>query len=86
MTESDIESAIATLEAEMPDLQNRHRDLFSYANAWAERHDAIIGATPLALRAGIAQRLNRIGVRWGVTGGVRLTSQFPALKPVPDKG
>jgi hypothetical protein len=80
MTETELDAAIATLEREMPDLQNRHRDLFSYANAWAERHDAILRAAPPALRESVVRRLDRIGIRWGVMHGVRVTQQFPALK------
>ena len=82
MTESDIDAAIIELEAEMPDLQHRHRDLFAYANAWAERHDAIVQATPSEHRASVEGRLHRIGVRWGLTEGTRVTTQFPALAPV----
>ena len=37
-----IDAAIARLEQDMPDLQHRHRGLFAYAAAWAERHDAIL--------------------------------------------
>jgi hypothetical protein len=80
MNEAEVDAAIALLEREMPDFQHRHRDLFAYANAWAERYDAIIAATPLALRESVEKRLQRIGVRWGVAQGVRMTTQFPALK------
>lgn len=83
MTENDIDAAIATLEREMPDLQNRHRDLFSYANAWAERYDAILRATPVQHRSAVVSRLERIGIRWGVIHGVRVTQQFPALRKIP---
>lgn len=75
-----IDAAIARLEEEMPDLQHRHRGLFAYAAAWAERHDAILRATPPELRGATEQRLRRIGIRWGVVDGVRMTGQFPALK------
>lgn len=80
MNELEVDIAITELETEMHDLQHRHRDLFSYANAWAERHDAILAATPHALRASVERRLQRVGIRWGVAHGVRVTSQFPALK------
>lgn len=80
MTEAELDHAIAELEKEMADLQLRHRDLFAYANAWAERHDAIMATTPEALRASTQRRLQRIGIRWGVADGVRVTTQFPALR------
>lgn len=80
MNEADVDAAIALLEQEMPNFQHRHRDLFSYANAWAERYDAIIAATPHSMRESVERRLHRIGVRWGVAQGVRMTMQFPALK------
>lgn len=75
-----VDEALARLEAEMPDLQHRHRDLFAYANAWAERHDAVLAMTPADLRGDVEARLRRIGVRWGLVDGVRTTTQFPALK------
>lgn len=81
MSEAELDAAIARLELEMKDLTHRHRDLFSYANAWAVRHDAIIAATPRELLASVERRLQRIGVRWGVAHGTRLTLEFPALKP-----
>lgn len=83
MANSDeVDAAILALEQAMPDLQHRCRDLFSYAHAWAEAHDGIMLRTPPQLRASVEQRLHRIGVRWGVANGVRMTGQFPALKPV----
>ena len=80
MTSSEIDAAISLLEGEMPDLQLRYRDLFSYANAWAVRYDAILAGVPDDRLDAVKQRLNRIGVRWGVAAGVRMTGQFPALK------
>lgn len=74
-----VEAAIDSLESEMQHLQARHRDLFALANAWAERHDAILAATPPQLRAAAELRLQRIGIRWGVVDGVRLTREFRAL-------
>lgn len=76
----EMERALSELENEMADLQHRHRDIFSYANAWAERHDALLRTTPTELRSLLEQRLHRIGVRWGVVTGVRMTAQFPAIK------
>ena len=80
MDETEIDAAIARLELEMQDLPRRHRDLFSIANAWAVRHDAIVAATPRELRASVERRLHRVGVRWGVANGPRMTMQFQALK------
>lgn len=80
LTEAEIDAAITRLEQDMPDFQLRHRDLFSYANAWAERYDAIVSRVPDHLRVAVERRLHRIGVRWGMMTGVRMTGQFPALK------
>lgn len=66
MDETELDAAIARLELEMQDLPRRHRDLFSYANAWAERHDAIIAATPREFLASVERRLQRLGMQWGV--------------------
>lgn len=74
-----LEQAIAELENEMADLQLKHRDLFAYANAWAERHDAIMRLAPPHLREDTEARLRRIAIRWGLAEGVRMTAQFPAL-------
>lgn len=76
----DLEQAIAELEAEMGDLQLRHRDLFAYANAWAERHDAVMRLAPPELHAETEARLRRIAIRWGLAEGARMTAQFPALR------
>ena len=78
-TDPVLEQAIAELEDEMADLQLRHRDLFAYANAWAERHDAVMRLAPTHLREGTEARLRRIAIRWGLADGVRMTTQFPAL-------
>lgn len=80
MTQEELDLAIAALEAEMPDLQHRYRDVFAYAHAWAERHDAILDAAPPSLRESALARLQRIGIRWGVAHGTRVTTQFPVLK------
>lgn len=79
----DLEDAIAELEQAMPQLQLRSLgDMFGLANAWAERHDGLLARTPPALRATMEARLRRIGIRWGVVPGARVTVQFPALPPV----
>lgn len=79
----DLEDAFLALEQEMGQLQLRHLgDMFALANAWAERHDALLARTPEPLRADMAARLRRIGIRWGMVPGARVTVQFPALPPV----
>lgn len=79
----DLLDALDELEQAMPQLQLRNLgDMFALANAWAERHDALIGRTPAALRADVEARLRRIGIRWGVMPGARVTVQFPALPPL----
>ena len=80
MSETEIDAAIRALEAEMEVLQLRHRDMFAFANAWAERYDALVARVPDALRASVETRLHRVGVRWGMVAGVRMTGQFPAVK------
>jgi hypothetical protein len=79
LTESEIDRAIAALEAELPHLQTLHAGMFAFANAWAERYDAILGATPEELRAAVEHRLHRIGIRWGLAPGARMTTEFPAM-------
>ena len=79
ITEFELNAAIATLESEMAHLQATHPGLFEFANAWAVRYDAILAETPDHLRPTAEQRLHRIGIRWGVAHGARMTGQFPAL-------
>ena len=76
-----IQAALEALESEMPSLQKHAANVFMLASAWAERHDAIIAATPLELRGEVEARLRRIGIRWGMVPGRRMTGQFPALPP-----
>ena len=79
----DLEDALADLEQAMPHLQLRNLgDMFGLANAWAERHDGLLARTPPSLRSAMEARLRRIGIRWGVVPGARVTTQFPALPPV----
>lgn len=80
MTEQEIDAAIGELEVEMEHLHQRHRDLFSFANAWAQRYDALLAEVPGELRAAVEHRLHRVGVRWGMASGVRMTGQFPTIK------
>jgi len=79
----ELEDAIAELEQSMPQLQLRHLgDMFALANAWAERHDALLALTPAAQRTEMEARLRRIGIRWGMVPGARVTVQVPALPPL----
>lgn len=84
ITEARIEAQLAALELEMPRLQQQAGNVFALANAWAVRHDAIISATPDRLLDTVEARLLRIGIRWGMKDGVRMTGQFPALPPRTD--
>jgi len=75
-----LDHAISELEGGMADLQLKHRDLFAFANAWAERHDAVMRLAPPHLADEARARLRRIAIRWGLADGVRMTRQFPALR------
>jgi hypothetical protein len=76
---AQVEALISELEQQMPDLQLRHGDVFALANAWAERYAANIAATSRDMLAAGAARLSRIGIRWGVMPGARVTREFRAL-------
>ena len=78
-----LEDELAILESEMPQLQARAGDVFALASAWAERHDAIVAGSPPASRDEVEARLRRIGIRWGMMHGARMTGHFPALPPEP---
>ena len=78
-TPAQVEALIKALEHQMPDLQLRHGSVFALANAWAERYDAIIAATPRDMQASVEARLSRIGIRWGMMPGARVTTEFRAL-------
>ncbi len=77
--DAEIDAQLAALELEMPDLQRRATNVFDLASAWARRHDDILASTPEALRGKVEARLRRIGIRWGMVPGRRMTGQFPAL-------
>lgn len=79
-------AALDALELDMPALQARASDLFALATAWAERHDAIIAATPAASLGVVEARLRRMGIRWGMVPGARMTGQIPALPAAPGEG
>lgn len=83
--DAQLEVELAALESDMPRLQARARNVFVLASAWAERHDAILAAAPPGSIEAVQARLRRIGIRWGMMPGVRMTAQFPALK-LPDTG
>jgi hypothetical protein len=75
----EVEALIGQLEQQMPEVQMRNTSVFALANAWAERYDAILAVTPRADRASVEARLGRIGIRWGVMPGARVTTEFRAL-------
>ncbi|MEF9977729.1 MAG: hypothetical protein RR969_10185 [Thermomonas sp.] len=79
ITDERLEAELDALESDMPYLQARAGGLFALANAWAERHDAIVAATPADSLPPVEARLRRIGIRWGMMAGARMTAQFPAL-------
>jgi hypothetical protein len=83
ITASTLEAMVHALEQEMPQLQLRSDDVFALAHAWAERHDAILALAPPAFRAAIEARIDRIGIRWGLSPGARVTREFPALCTQP---
>ena len=76
-----IDAELDALEAEMPNIQARAGNVFVLAGTWAERHDAIVAATPQDSLGAVEARLRRIGIRWGMMHGARVTAQFPALPP-----
>lgn len=74
-----LEAELEALDREMPKLQSMSANVFALATAWAERHAAILQRTPPAMRPQMEAALERIGIRWGVVHGVRMTAQFPAI-------
>lgn len=74
-----VDTMLRELEDEMPQLQLRHRTVFALANAWAERYEAIIALAPPEQTQDIESRLQRIGIRWGLVPGARVTREFAAL-------
>jgi hypothetical protein len=76
---AEIDAMIDALDQQMPQLQMQHGNLFALAGAWAERYDAILASTPAESLAEVSARLARIGVRWGVMPGARVTQEFRAL-------
>jgi len=76
---ADLEARLRELEREMPTLHLRNGSVFAMANAWAERHDALVAHAPPRLRPQLEARLARIGIRWGVMPGTRVTTEFRAI-------
>ena len=72
----EVEARIRELEEDMPHLYLRHTTVFSLASAWAERYDAILALVPPDKRPSVESRLARIGIRWGVMPGSRVTLEF----------
>jgi hypothetical protein len=75
----DLEARIRELEQELPQLHLRHGSVFAMANAWAERYDRLMAHAPPRLRPQLEARLTRIGIRWGVMPGARVTTEFRAI-------
>ena len=73
---SVVEARLRELEEEMPHLYLRHGSVFALASAWAERYDAILALVPQEQRTEVEARLARIGIRWGVMPGSRITLEF----------
>ena len=73
---ADLEARLRELEDEMPTLHRHNGSVFAMANAWAERYDALVAHAPPRLRPQLEARLARIGIRWGVMPGARVTTEF----------
>lgn len=80
-----LEAELEALDREMPRIQSTAKNIFDLATQWAERHAAILERTPPSQRASMEARLHRIGIRWGVVPGARMTAQFPALGLPPKR-
>jgi hypothetical protein len=75
----ELEAELEALDREMPRMQSMSGGIFALATAWAERHAAILERTPPSMRNAMELRLHRMGIRWGVVSGSRMTAQFPAI-------
>lgn len=80
-----LEAELEALDREMPRMQSLAPNIFALATAWAERHAAILERTPPSMRAAMEARLHRMGIRWGVVNGARMTAQFTALGLPPKR-
>ena len=74
--EPALEARLRELEEEMPHLHLRCGSVVALAGAWAERLDAILALVPPVRRSLVEARLGRIGIRWGVMPGSRVTVEF----------
>jgi hypothetical protein len=75
-TDAVVETRLRELEQDMPGMYLRHGTVFALASAWAERYDAIMALVPPDKRAAVEVRLARIGIRWGVMPGSRVTVEL----------
>ena len=83
MDTKTLQELIAVLETDLPGLQARHPGTFAFASIWAQRYESILAQTPEPMRPAVEKQLLRIGIRWGVMPGARVTCQFPALTISP---
>jgi len=83
--EPALEAELEALDREMPRIQSTAKHIFDLATQWAERHAAVLERTPPEHRAAMEARLHRMGIRWGVVPGARMTMQFPALGLPPKR-
>jgi hypothetical protein len=83
--DASLEAELDALDREMPRIQSTAKHVFDLATQWAERHAAILQRTPHAQRDAMQARLHRMGIRWGVVPGARMTAQFPALGLPPKR-
>lgn len=81
----ELEAELQALDREMPRMQSTAGNIFALATQWAERHAAILQRTPPSMRSQMESRLQRMGIRWGVVNGARMTTQFPALGLPPKR-
>ena len=83
--DAELEAELDALDREMPRMQATSPSVFALAVQWAERHDAILERTPPSMREAMRARLHRMGIRWGVVNGARMTAQFPAIGLPPKR-
>lgn len=81
-----LHAALEQLEHDLPGLHARHPGTFAFANLWAERYETILAQTPEFLKPSIERRLERIGIRWGVMPGVRVTREMASMPVLLRRG